>query len=41
MKSPNVWVNWLQFVTSVGAFAGPRAAGLRTQHGGSDALDGT
>ena len=26
MKSPNVWVNWLQFVTSVGVLAGPRAA---------------
>ena len=26
MKSPNVDVNWLQFVTSVGVLAGPRAA---------------
>ena len=29
MNSPNVWVNWLQFVTSVGALAGPRRRGRR------------
>ncbi len=26
MNSPKVEVNWFQFVTRVGAFAGPRAA---------------
>ena len=26
MKSPNVDVNWLQLVTRVGVFAGPRPA---------------
>ena len=31
MKSPNVDVNWFQFVTSVGVFAGPRPRARRTR----------
>ena len=41
MKSPNVWVNWLQLVTSVGSLTGP-AGGQADEGGdrGADALDG-
>ena len=41
MKSPNVWVNWLQFVTMSARSPARRGEAYERSYGGSDALDGT